>query len=425
MPGRPVDPRFGQRMRELLQERGMSYRGLERRVYQSKSVLHDLANGRKTPTVDTAARIDEALAAGGELAALAEHCEPWSFGEGWHRAESERLADVLSCVVPGPGNAVALAHQWLITDPPQLYEIRAGRRIGVTTVERVELRVHQMRLIDDHVGGIETNAMVSAELAATSALLREAAYTEPLGRRLLRAVAELCQLAGLVAQDAGRHGDARRLLLAGVRAAHAAGDNASAANNLSTLGYLMAETNPRSAVILTRTAYVGSRTTATATARALFLGRVAWAHAQAGEPNPAAQALGEVEDVYERRAPDDDPMWTYWLTAEEVEVMAGRVWTQLRRPVRAVPILERATMGYDGNNVPRETALYTTWLAEALLQAGEVEQATDAATRALTAACEARSHRAMERIDIVRGQLLAVGGPDVAAFEDTYHACIK
>jgi hypothetical protein len=59
--------------------------------------------------------------------------------------------------------------------------------------------------------------------------------------------------------------------------------------------------------------------------------------------------------------------------------MAGRVWTQLRRPLRAVPILQRATASY-GEDTGRETALYLTWLAEALLQAREVEQAVDAAT---------------------------------------------
>ena len=62
--------------------------------------------------------------------------------------------------------------------------------------------------------------------------------------------------------------------------------------------------------------------------------------------------------------------------------MAGRVWTQLRRPLRAVPILERATAGY-GEETGRETALYLTWLAESLLQANEVERAASTATEAL------------------------------------------
>jgi len=65
------DPRFGERMRALLDARGLSYRALAARVYQSKSHLNDIANGRKAPTPEVAQRLDEALGAGGELLALA------------------------------------------------------------------------------------------------------------------------------------------------------------------------------------------------------------------------------------------------------------------------------------------------------------------------------------------------------------------
>jgi transcriptional regulator with XRE-family HTH domain len=65
-----VDPRFGDVMRALLDERGMSYRALAARVYQSKSFLHELANGRTTPTAEVAKRLDEALGANGALVAL-------------------------------------------------------------------------------------------------------------------------------------------------------------------------------------------------------------------------------------------------------------------------------------------------------------------------------------------------------------------
>src|SRR5206468_373544 len=66
-----VDPRFGQLLRALLDERGMSYRALATRVYQSKTHLHELATGLKAPTVEIATRLDNALDAGGSLLALA------------------------------------------------------------------------------------------------------------------------------------------------------------------------------------------------------------------------------------------------------------------------------------------------------------------------------------------------------------------
>lgn len=64
---RTVDPRFGRRMREIRMLRGLSLRDLERRVFFSKSYLQILETGGKPPTMEAAARLDNALAAGGEL----------------------------------------------------------------------------------------------------------------------------------------------------------------------------------------------------------------------------------------------------------------------------------------------------------------------------------------------------------------------
>jgi ribosome-binding protein aMBF1 (putative translation factor) len=82
MTDRVVDPRFAQRMREEIQERGISYRVLGARTFYAKSHLHALATGRKQPTPEAAARIDEALGAGGELARLLSFVAEGLFGWG-------------------------------------------------------------------------------------------------------------------------------------------------------------------------------------------------------------------------------------------------------------------------------------------------------------------------------------------------------
>ncbi|MFY1705688.1 MULTISPECIES: helix-turn-helix domain-containing protein [Micromonospora] len=397
------------RLRELLNEQGVTYRALAARTYYGKSYLHDLAHGRKLPTPEAAQALDTALDGNGELAALAVLGEGgrWTIGCGtrWRQQDAEELADLLVTALPTPENAVELAHQWLIADPPQRYELNAGRRVGAETVDRVERRVRQLRRLDDHVGGAETYAMVVAELDATAVLLREGNHVEAVGRRLLGAVADLGQLAGFVAADTGRLVDARRFYLAGMRAAHAAGDPASAANCLSALSYLEANVGDRrEAVTLARSAYAGGRQAAEATGRALLLERVAWAHARVGEGDLAERALGMVEEAYAGRDPEVVPPWAYWLTPDEVEIMSGRVWTELRRPLWAVPILARVTAHY-GPDTPRETSLYLTWLAESLLQAGEVEQAAETAGRALELARRAQSHRAVQRVADI-GRLL-------------------
>ncbi len=404
----------------------LSLREVARRAHVDAGHLSRIESGKRPPTRQIAQALDDALEADGALLALAADppARPWPLtGNGWHRHDAERLAAALVEQTPTADNAVELAHQWLIAEPPQVYEIRAGRRIGVGTVEEAERRVHQLRRLDDHIGGRDTYPIVTAELTATAALLREALYTDEVGRRLLVTLGELCQIAGWVASDAGRPDEAERLYLAGVRAAHAGGDIAGAANNLSSLSYQVANVgDPRDAVTLARSAYTGAKRAVTATTRALLAERVAWAHARTGDAGCAERALSTVEDAYERRRPDDDPVWVYWLSPEEVEIMAGRVWTQLARPLRAVPILQRAVAGY-GDDTGRETALYLTWLAEALLQANELERAIDALTRALRLSRSAASARAAARVTAVRDKLAPYRGtPVVDTFEDEHRA---
>ncbi|RZU49488.1 hypothetical protein EV385_1238 [Krasilnikovia cinnamomea] len=346
--------------------------------------------------------------------------EPWKLDDGiWRPRDSDRLAAAVQATKPMAENARTLAHMWLIAEPPQVTATRAGRRIGVSQARDVEKRVHQLRQLDDYVGGQDTHAMVAAELVATAALLRDAAYTEEVGRRLLVAIGELAQVAGWVTSDAGHHAEAERYYLAGIRAAHAGGDAAGAANNLSSLAYQVANVgDAREAVTIAKSACVGARRAASATVRALLAERVAWAEARAGDAAAAERALGTVEEQYEHRRPADDPIWVYWLDEGEIDIMAGRVWTQLRRPLRAVPILERATAGY-GEETGRETGLYLTWLAESLLQANEVERAAEAATRALRLSRKAGSSRVTERLLLLRAKLAEFPGvAEVDAFQE-------
>ncbi|MEV4387259.1 helix-turn-helix transcriptional regulator [Micromonospora sp. NPDC049580] len=403
---------FAERLRSLIKSRGLSYRVLAARTYYSKSYLHDLAWGRKAPTLNAAQRLDTALKAGGVLGALAVVPgaeRKWAVTDGM-RCDAEQLANLLVTQTPTTENAAALAHQWLITEPPQRYELSAGRRVGDETVARIEDRVRQLRRLDDHVGGAETYEMVSAELAATADLLREGSYREAALRRLLIVIADLCQLAGFVAEDSGRVAAARQHYLTGMRAAHAGGDTASAANCLSSLSYLEANLGDRRvAVTLARSANVGGRQAAETTGQALLLERVAWAHARMGEANLAERALGDVGEIHQHCDLREAPSWAYWLTPDEVQVMAGRVWTELRRPLRAVPILEDAVLRY-GDDSPRETSLYLSWLTEALLQAGEVEHAIAVAERSLALARSARSQRAVDRIAELRHLIAAAAG---------------
>jgi hypothetical protein len=298
-----------------------------------------------------------------------------------------------------------LAHEWLSADKPQLIELGAGRRVGDSLVSTVEQRVIQLRRADDFVSGRASHALVREELHATTRLLDDGALTDEQSRRLLTATGELAQLAAWVAADAGLYREAAGYTQGGVLAAHAANDQPLAANIISTLSYQLANTgNPREAAILARTAYAGARHSATATTKALLLERVAWGDAKSGDLANCQRSLGLVEEHFSHAQPENDPDWVYWLNKQEIDVMAGRCYTELKQPKLAEPLLKQATTHYD-HSLIREDSLYLSWLAEDYILLNEIEQASEIATQVLDLAARANSARTDERLRHLARQL--------------------
>ncbi|MFI1577082.1 transcriptional regulator [Embleya sp. NPDC020630] len=345
---------------------------------------------------------------------------PWCTEE-WTRADAEAVAHALTAD-HAEGLAARVAHEWLLADAPQVYEMRSGRRVGTALADTIRLRSDRLRRMDDIVGGTELYPAIAAELADTVRVLREGAYTDETGRALLTVGAELAQLAGWVASDLGMHAQAERDYLAGVRLAHGAGDRPLAANLLSTLSYQMANTGREAeAVLVARSAEAGGRGKATADVRALLLERVAWAHARADQPRECDRALGVADDAFERGRPgDEEPEWVYWLNRDEMDVMAGRCYTELRRPLRAEPLLRGAVDRYDTRHT-REVALYLSWLAEAYLQAREVDEAAGIAMRVLDIAAGSDSARSRARLSLLADRLTRHESvPAVREFRDRF-----
>jgi len=318
----------------------------------------------------------------------------------WTRDDINSLSASFDDAISGSvlADIEMLAHAWLAADKPQLIELNSGRRIGDSLVATTEHRVIQLRRADDFVSGRTSHTLVHQELQATAELLDEAALTEDQTRRLLTATGELAQLAAWVAADAGLYKQAARYTEGGVLAAHAADNEPLAANIISTLSYQLANTgNPRQAALLARTAYAGARHSATATTKALLLERVAWADAKAGDLVSCERALSQVEDNFNHADPEVDPDWVYWLNREEIDVMAGRCFTELRQPARAEPLLRSAISGYD-NALVRENSLYLSWLAEDYILLNEIDLAAEIATQVLELGSRANSARTDERL---------------------------
>lgn len=142
------------------------------------------------------------------------------------------------------------------------------------------------------------------------------------------------------------------------------------------------------------------------------------AHESRGTENgqQAMRALGEAgQALSEDSEGAESPAWLYWVDAGELKVMESRVYTELHRPLRAVPLLREVLSGYDATHT-REMALYLSWLAVALTDANEPEEAAGVAERVISLGSDTPSDRVAERVRVIRGRLQEYAEvPEVAA----------
>lgn len=367
----------GDDLRRAREEFGVSLREMAKRTHFSKSLLGYIERGERS-------------ASGNVIAAYAQALD--------------LPLDSLAQPIADP---LRVAHEWLVSDSPQVIESRAGRRVGASLATSVETRVVDLRHLDDHVGGEDLSPVVEKEFRDTEELLRGAAYTDAVGRRLLTSLGELAQLGGWVKSDAGLYHQAASLYMSGVSAAMEAGDRALAANLLSSWSYQVANVGkPADALLLSRSAVKGADS-ATPTVRALLLERVAWSAARSKDARAALRALDQVDDAYENRsAGDPDPEWVYWLNRDEISTMRARVMIELGQPSEAEPLLVDVLSRYP-EDAHREQSLYWSWLAEAHARAGEVDAARSALATAADFAARVNSPRATDRLTVVAGLLPA------------------
>lgn len=309
---------------------------------------------------------------------------------------------------PAVGAAVdlpRLAHTWLtngLTDVPFAVADPPGRAgAGPSSPDDLAAELSGLRRLDDLVGGLDLAARTGRALRAVTGLARAA----PADRPLLALAAQFGQLAGWTAADAGDGRAAVEAYAIALRAAAAAGERPLAAHVLGCASHLLVETAPHDALLLARTGYDGGRRVSSATAHALLLHRVAFAAARCGETRAARQALAAAQHAADRRAPEHDPAWLYWLDETEFAALTGRCLIALGRPLRAVPLLAAGAAPGPARG-PRTAALYNGWLAHAYLDLGEVEQACHVAAGALRDAVRAGSVRATAPLRALQPRLV-------------------
>ncbi len=294
---------------------------------------------------------------------------------------------------------------------------RRAPRLDEHDVRRLVERTARLRRLDDFLGGTATVHLYESEARLTERLIAETSHSEGTRRALMTVYGEQVQQAGWAAFDAGMNDRASRHFTASLSAAEEAGDVALAGNSLAFIAYQQAF-NLTPDVTLATTSYDRAKAGAPKRVLALLLERLAFTHAVAGDVCATAEALDLARTTLVESSGPPDPDWVFWVDETEIDIMAGRCWSQLHRPLRSIPLLTSALSRYDDAHA-RDKALYLSWLASAYLDADEPEHAAAVTTQAIDLASGVASERPWARILDLAGRLEAHRGVEgVAAVID-------
>lgn len=278
------------------------------------------------------------------------------------------------------------AHRWLVAEP---HSGDSGDASGHSAVgaegSTAQLRafrgvIDQLRRLDDEEGGTVVFPWAAREALWAIQLLREARGANR--RAMFGVVAELAEVAGWAATDAGLHGESHRFHIAALHAAQAIGDREFGAYILTMLAFEASIAGQhRDALVLLETAQHGIRNVASLTMQAMIAAWHARALAGAGDRAGFERALSRAATLHERAHAGDAPEFAYWMPHPVDLSETARSWALVGEPRRAIDHLE-AKVGAYADEYPRDEALTGAYLAEAYTLAGE----TDAAAHHTTAA---------------------------------------
>lgn len=371
-----VDPRFRIRMRQLREERGLSFRDLEGPAAASRSLLNNIENGKANPSVETAQWIDRALDAGGELAAMVRpRARP---------APSTRDADA------EPLSAwPAMRHTVTVGD------VQAVRAVTAT-----------FRALDNRHGGGHAYPLAAHYLkSCVEAMLISGGYTDEVGRSLFAAASELAHLAAWTAYDTGAHSAADRYFAKALELCIGSDDAAFGGEILVAKGHHAIHLGrPDEAVELAKAGQHAARTTSTTALLAEALALEANGQAVRGDRTACVNALAAAERSFDRVACADGPGWLTYFDDGYLAARIAHILRDLGDWDQAAAYAHAALSMTAG--MARTRAFNTAMLATIYVDV-DLEQAHRAGLDALELATALQSARAIEYLTDFRYRLNA------------------
>lgn len=366
---------FGERARRHMAAAGVSLRELARRTHYDAGHLSKVLAGRKPAAPDLAARLDDALAAGGELAGLAVRGRAFAeVGEG-------RLA----------------------------YVARHPRRVDKGAVDVLAGTLAQHRRLEDSIGSAPLLEPTVGQLRLIEDLVTEA--RGPVRPLLVDVAAQWAQFAGWLHIATEQPKGARGWLDRAAEYAVEADNSTLFANALSFKGHLAwLKGQPGPALGLSQAAQRDASVHVCQLAYDAY--QEARGHTMTGDIGPADRKLARARERAERAAAaDDTPPWSYYYTPSLYAMEHGLVCRLLgrvdgRRNADAAAWLGAGLDGLDEAERGSEWAAeFMYHLALVHAQAGEPERSCAVVTEAAGIALATRSARASAQVRSVYDRL--------------------
>jgi hypothetical protein len=314
------------------------------------------------------------------------------------------------------------ALEWLIAHPADEVARAGATPLRGEVIDQVDLITAGLRRMDDHLGGGSLLGVVREHTRYVIDLIERRSYSDTIGRRLHASCGELLRLAGWLCFDAGQHAQAQRFWIAGLHAAHSAGDRALGAN---ILGFMSCQAKDlgqyREAVNLAETARRGYPGATPKVAAILDL-RAAEAYANDGASDACRAAI---DDAFGRIGTDGAsygaPDWCYWLDEAQAHAQGGYCYVRLQDWPRARTHL-RSALRLQDSQFSREAALRRVLLATTYVHQDQpdIDQAAALGTQAVQSlAGEVDSTRCVGHLARLADHLAAYRrNPTVRDFHD-------
>ncbi|MQA84090.1 MAG: helix-turn-helix domain-containing protein [Streptosporangiales bacterium] len=385
---------FAERLRALMDRRGIGVRALARKVPCDPGHVSKLRSGREKPSHELARLLDDILDARGELAALVPA-----------RPKRENGADAGLAVVQPNGGSITPDDEERLAQAA-----RAPSRLDLRAVDSLAAILAEQRRLEDRVGSAPLVAPVRAQLATLEAVVIQA--RGPVRPRVLDVAAQWAEFAGWLNTNTERAGEARAWYDRAAEWAAETGDTTMAATVLSFRGHL--------AYLLGQIGPMVGLSQAAQRDPAVWVGQRAYdAHQEGrglavmGETEAAVRKLDQAAELAEVAALDggDPPPWIYYYTPPFFLLERGWAYRYLGRDDpryndEAIRLLTAGLGGLDEDARRSEWAIeYLYHLAIAHMQADAPDRACAIALEATTIARITESARMLRQLSRLHARL--------------------